>query len=62
MPIESANNRSKAPVIIQPVPAQLEKHGYQPQSSVPLDPQKLTPPKGDSAIQPPPTAPSSTKK
>lgn len=29
------------------------QRGYQPQSARPLDPMKLTPPKGGSAIQPP---------
>ena len=29
------------------------QRGYQPQSSTPLDPMKLTPPTGGSAVQPP---------
>lgn len=29
------------------------QRGYQPQSSRPIDPMKLTPPKGGSAVQPP---------
>jgi len=31
----------------------LEDRGYQPQLPRPLDPQNLTPPKGDTAVQPP---------
>lgn len=30
------------------------QRGYQPQSNQPIDPMKLTPPKGGSAVQPPP--------
>ena len=36
-----------------PAPPPRGQRGYQPQSAEPLDPMKLTPPKGGSAVQPP---------
>ena len=35
----------------------IETHGYQPQATVALNPLELTPPKGDTAVQPPQAPP-----